>query len=98
MSDDPTTPATESAPPASPEPRASEPQASAPTAVPFAASPERQRFMRRLTPTLLVVGAVLLVVFESTITLLLGVTLLLSAVVSGVFMIAEPGFLAADDE
>lgn len=67
-------------------------------AVPHAATPERQRFMRRLTPALLTVGAIVLVVFDSTFTLLLGVILLLSAVVSGVLMIAEPGFLAGDDD
>ncbi|MDQ8046897.1 MAG: hypothetical protein AAGC46_18555 [Solirubrobacteraceae bacterium] len=63
-----------------------------------AMSPERQRLLRRLTPTLLVVGAIVLVVFESTVTLFLGVVLLLAAVACGVVMIAEPGFLAGDDD
>lgn len=62
-----------------------------------AMSPERQRLLRRLTPTLLMLGAFFLVVFESTITLLLGVVLLFAAVACGVVMIAEPGFLAGDD-
>jgi hypothetical protein len=75
-----------------------QPPAEAPAPVAFAATPERERFLRRLVPALLIVGSVLLVVFESTLTLLAGVVLLLAAVVAGVVMIAEPGFLTADDE
>lgn len=59
-------------------------------------SPERIRLLRRLVPALLLVGTVLLVGFEATVTLFVGVVLLLAAVACGVAMIAEPGFLAAD--
>ena len=44
-----------------------------------------------------VLGAALLFPFDATITLVLGVAFLLAFVVCGVFLIAEPGFLAGDD-
>ena len=47
---------------------------------------------------LFALGAALLFLFEYTLTILLGVTLQLTAVVLGVFTIAEPGFLSADGE
>lgn len=53
--------------------------------------------MWRLALTCLFVGAVLLVALDTTVSLLLGVVLLLAAIVIGVFVIAEPGFLASDD-
>ena len=42
-------------------------------------------------------GGALLFPFDATITLALGVAFLLAFVVCGVFLIAEPGFLADDD-
>lgn len=44
------------------------------------------------------IGTLLLFPFEATITLLLGVVFLLVFVVYGVFTVASPEFLAADDE
>jgi hypothetical protein len=45
-----------------------------------------------------VLGIVLLVPFKAPLTLLLGVLLLLAFVAVGVFLIASPGFLAADQD
>jgi hypothetical protein len=45
-----------------------------------------------------VAGAVLMVGFEATITRILGVALLFAFIVSGVFLIADPAFLARDDD
>lgn len=53
----------------------------------------RMRFL-----LLFVVGAFLLVVFESTFTLFAGIVLLLAAIVYGVFTIASPAFLSAADD
>jgi hypothetical protein len=55
-----------------------------------------RRALGRLTPALLVVGLALLVPFKATVTLALGVACLLAFVACGVFLIAEPGFLAGD--
>jgi hypothetical protein len=52
--------------------------------------------LARLTPALLVVGLALLVPFKATPTLIGGVACLLAFVACGVFLIAEPGFLAGD--
>ncbi|WP_210491667.1 hypothetical protein [Patulibacter sp. SYSU D01012] len=59
-------------------------------------SPARERRLRRVTPVLLVVGVLLMVVFDRTLTLLAGVALMLAFVVCGTFLIAAPGFLDGD--
>ena len=46
----------------------------------------------------LVVGSLLMVLFEAWVTRALGVIALFAFIVSGVFVIADPAFLAADDE
>ena len=43
-------------------------------------------------------GVGLMVPFEATITRVLGVGFLLAFIVGGVFVIAEPGFLSAEDD
>jgi hypothetical protein len=43
-------------------------------------------------------GLVLMVLFEAWYTRLAGVTCLFAFIVTGVFLIADPAFLAADDE
>jgi hypothetical protein len=45
-----------------------------------------------------VLGVGLMVPFEATITRLLGMTFLLAFIVGGVFVIADPRFLSADEE
>jgi hypothetical protein len=45
-----------------------------------------------------VIGVGLMVPFEATITRILGMTFLLAFIVGGVFVIAEPRFLSADDD
>ena len=45
-----------------------------------------------------VLGVGLMIPFEYTITRVLGVAFLLAFIVGGVFMIAEPGFLSAEDD
>jgi hypothetical protein len=47
---------------------------------------------------LLVVGLALMIPFEYTLTRAAGIACLLAFIVVGVFQIAEPGFLAADEE
>lgn len=60
-------------------------------------SRSRWRFLRRLTPLLFLVGAVVMVAFERWFTLLAGVALMLAFVVVGAFVIADPGgFLDRD--
>jgi hypothetical protein len=54
--------------------------------------------MRLLVPLLFVVGVVLMVPFEATITRVLGVAALIAFVACGVFAIATPEFLARDDD
>jgi hypothetical protein len=44
------------------------------------------------------VGMLLMLLFESWVTRLLGVTTLFAFIVSGVFLIADPAFLAADED
>ena len=46
----------------------------------------------------LAVGLVLMVAFESAITRVLGLLALVAFIVIGVFLIAVPAFLAAEDE
>lgn len=45
-----------------------------------------------------VIGVGLMVPFEATITRVLGVAFLVAFIVAGVFLIAEPGFLSADED
>lgn len=45
-----------------------------------------------------VLGVGLMVPFEYTVTRVLGVGFLLAFIVGGVFVIAEPGFLSAEDD
>jgi hypothetical protein len=45
-----------------------------------------------------VIGVGLMVPFEATITRILGMTFLLAFIVGGVFVIAEPRFLSADED
>jgi hypothetical protein len=45
-----------------------------------------------------VLGVGLMVPFEATITRILGMTFLLAFIVVGVFLIAEPRFLSADED
>lgn len=45
-----------------------------------------------------VLGVGLMVAFEATITRVLGMGFLLAFIVGGVFLIAEPRFLSADEE
>jgi hypothetical protein len=54
--------------------------------------------MRLLCPLLLVVGVLLMVPFESTITRVLGMAALIAFVVCGVFAIATPEYLAQHDD
>jgi hypothetical protein len=46
----------------------------------------------------LVAGLVLMIVFDATVTRVLGVTLLFASMVGALFSIAEPDFLERDDE
>jgi flagellar biosynthesis protein FliQ len=43
-------------------------------------------------------GVALMIPFEATVTRILGMTLLFAFVIIGVLLIAEPGFLARDEE
>jgi hypothetical protein len=51
-----------------------------------------------LLVTSFVLGVGLMVPFEATVTRVLGVSFLLAFIVGGAFLIAEPGFLSADEE
>jgi hypothetical protein len=51
---------------------------------------------RALLLTSLVAGLVLMVGFDATVTRILGVTCLIAFVAGGVYLIAQPSFLAAD--
>jgi hypothetical protein len=53
---------------------------------------------RALLLTSLLAGLVLMVGFDATVTRILGVACLLAFVAGGVFLIAQPSFLAADDD
>jgi hypothetical protein len=48
--------------------------------------------------TCLGAGLLLMLLFEAWLTRLLGVAALFAFIVSGVFLIADPAFLAAEDE
>lgn len=59
----------------------------------------RNRRLRLLTLTLLVLGAAVMIIFDRWYTLLAGVILMFAFVVSGTFLIADPdGFLDRDAE
>ncbi len=45
-----------------------------------------------------VVGVVLMVGFEATLTRILGMALLFAFIVSGVFLVADPAFLELEDD
>ncbi len=53
-----------------------------------------------MTRTLILfgLGSALLFPFDATITIILGVLLLLASIVSGVFAVANPSFLEGDEE
>jgi hypothetical protein len=57
-----------------------------------------RRALERLWGALFVVGIVLMVPFEKTITLALGIACLLSFVALGVYLIAHPSALLADED
>lgn len=60
-------------------------------------SPARARLLRRLVPVLLVVGVLLMVVFDHTLTLMAGIACMLGFVACGWFLVADPdGFLDHD--
>jgi hypothetical protein len=46
----------------------------------------------------LAVGLVLMLIFEATITRIVGVVALFAFIVSGVFLIADPAFLGPEDD
>jgi hypothetical protein len=52
--------------------------------------------LRRVCPALLVIGVALMVPFEATITLILGVACLVGFVVTGLFAVATPAYLEQD--
>mgnify|MGYP000906675011 CR=1 FL=1 len=54
--------------------------------------------LRRLCPTLFVLGIVLMIPFEEWYTRLFGVLALVGFVVSGLFLIASPEYLARDPQ
>jgi hypothetical protein len=54
--------------------------------------------LRALTPALFVLGVVLMVPFETTVTLVLGVGCLLAFIVCGTFLVASPEFLADEED
>lgn len=58
----------------------------------------RARPLSIVVPGALIVGLGLMIIFESTITRVLGMVLLLTFMVGALFMIAEPLFLERDDE
>ena len=57
-----------------------------------------RRYGRLLVPLALLLGVGLMIPFEATITRVFGVAFLVAFIVGGVFLIAEPGFLADDEE
>jgi energy-converting hydrogenase Eha subunit E len=60
-------------------------------------SPARVRSLRRLVPALLVIGVLLMVAFDHTLTLMAGIACMLASVVCGWFLVADPdGFLDHD--
>jgi hypothetical protein len=57
-----------------------------------------RRLVGWLVPLSLLAGIALMLPFDSTATRVLGVACLLAFVVGGLFLIADPSFLAAEDE
>jgi hypothetical protein len=53
--------------------------------------------LRRLCPALLVLGVVLMIPFETTLTRIAGVACLVGFVVTGLFLVATPEFLGRDE-
>jgi hypothetical protein len=58
----------------------------------------RRRPLLVLMLACLVVGFLLMVLFEAWVTRALGVIALFAFIVAGVFLIADPAFLAAEDD
>ena len=58
----------------------------------------RRRPLLALMLACLGAGLVLMVLFDVWVTRLVGVTALFAFIVSGVFLIADPAFLAAEDD
>ncbi len=54
--------------------------------------------LRRLCPVLLVLGVAIMVPFEEWYTFLLGMACLLGFIVTGVFLIASPTYLAEQSD
>jgi hypothetical protein len=82
---------------AAPHPGVSKPVAPAHPLAPPPPAPRRAR-LRVFMLAALTVGAILMFVFEATVTRVIGVVALFAFVVSGVFLIADPAMLDADDE
>jgi hypothetical protein len=53
--------------------------------------------LRRLCPVLLVLGVALMIPFDATLTLILGVACLVGYVVTGLFAVATQEFLGRDE-
>jgi hypothetical protein len=58
----------------------------------------RRRPLLVLMLACLVVGLLLMLLFEAWVTRVVGVVALFAFIVSGVFLIADPAFLAAEDD
>ena len=58
----------------------------------------RRRGLTAFTLGSFAVGLVLMIPFEHAVTLALGVLAMVAFIVAGVFLIADPAFLAEDDE
>ena len=54
--------------------------------------------LRRICPALLVLGLALMIPFEATLPLALGVACLAGFVVTGLFLVATPEFLGRDED
>ena len=69
------------------------------TAAPEPPAPTvRRRPLLLFMFAMLGIGMLLMLIFEHWVTRVIGVTTLFAFIVSGVFLIADPAFLAADDE
>jgi hypothetical protein len=54
--------------------------------------------LRRVCPALLVLGVALMIPFEAPLTRIAGVACLVGFVVTGLFLVATPEFLAREDD
>ena len=54
--------------------------------------------LRALTPASFVIGVALMIPFEATVTLFLGVACMVAFIVCGTFLIASPDFLGDEDD